>query len=266
MCGTVREGCSRYGRMSDIHREFERQLADWQTRYQRRPRRELVCLHLLALEREENVAVAYSERVLGPRLAALPVAGGVRELMRSALHHVWEDEEEHVVYVRAALDKLRTPLLHVRTLLQQTAGMIGGWTVAVRQHQRWAAAPLSRAAATCLLWVGGMSGRVPHAVRGHIDYCSFQDFCSYNVHTEGTAWRCWQRLTELAEQVPGLCGEHVKDFRRIAVAEDRHRRVFKTIADALDGGDRLRANVTSQGLAARLEVAEQEGDEMRVLG
>jgi len=65
---------------------------------------------------------------------------------------------------------------------------------------------------------------------------------------------------------PGLRGEHVKDFRRIAADEDRHRRVFKTIADALDGGDRLRADLTSQGLAARLEVAEQGGDEMRVLG
>ena len=262
--GTVWKNGSGYAWMSDIHREFERHLAGWQTRYHDRPQRELVCLYLLALEREENVAVAYSERVLGPRLAALPVAGGVRELMRSALHQVWEDEEEHVVYVRAALDKLGTPLLHVRTLLQQTAGMIGGWTVAVRQHQRWAAAPLSRAGATCLLWAGGVSGRVPRAVRQHIDYCSFHDFCSYNVHTEGTAWRCWQRLTELAEQVPALCGGQMTDFRRIAADEDRHRRVFKTIAEALDDGDRLRANVTSQGLAARLEIAQQEGGGMRV--
>jgi len=262
---TVWKNCAGSARMSDINREFERHLAGWQTRYQGRPLRELVCLYLLALEREENVAVAYSERVLGPRLSALPLAGGVRELMRSALRQVWEDEEEHVVYVRAALEKLRTPLLHARVLLQQTAGMIGGWTVAVRQHQRWAEAPLSRAAATFVLWAGNVSGRVPRAVRRHIDYCSFHDFCSYNVHTEGTAWRCWQRLTELAEQVPALCGEHAKDFRRIAADEDRHRRVFKTIADALDDGDRLRADVTSQGLAARLEVAQQKGDAARVL-
>ena len=241
--------------VSDIHREFERHLTGWQRRYRDRPQRELVCLYLLALEREENVAVAYSEPLLGPRLAALPVAVGVREVMRAVLRRVWEDEEEHVVYVRAALDALDMPLLHARALLQQTAGMLGGWTVAVRQHQRWAEAPLSRAAATLLLWAGGVSGRVPRAVRRHLDYCSFRDFCIYNVHTEGTAWRCWQRLTELAERVPALCGEHLKDFRRIAADEDRHRRMFETIGDALDGGDRLRADVTPQQLAARLELA-----------
>jgi hypothetical protein len=239
----------------DIHREFERHLARWQRQYRERPRRELVSLYLLALEREENVAVAYSQRVLGPRLAALPVTAGVRELMGSALRQVCDDEEQHVVYVRAALDTLGPSLLHARAVLQHVAGMLGGWTVAVRQHQSWATAPLSRAAATVLLWAGGVSGRVPRAVRRHLDYCSFRDFCIYNVRTEGTAWRCWQRLTELAEQVPALCGERVEEFRRIAADEDRHRRVFKTIGDALDRGDRLCAGLSSQQLASRIEVA-----------
>jgi hypothetical protein len=253
--------------MSDIHREFERHLAGWQRCYAGRPKRELVRLYLLALEREENVAVAYSERVLGQRLAALPVTGDVRELFRSALRQIWEDEEEHVAYVRAALQKLGNPVLRVRAFLQQTAGMTGGWTVAVRQHKRWAEAPLSRAAATLLLWAGGVSGRVPRAVRRHLDYCSFRDFCSYNVHTEGTAWRCWQRLTELAEQVPALCGQHVKDFRRIAGDEDRHRQVFTILADTLGDGDRLRTEVTPENVSARLEAARQEArpDDYKVL-
>jgi rubrerythrin len=243
--------------MSDIHFEFERHLAAWQTRYAGRPRHELVCLYLLALEREENVAVAYSERVLGQRLASLPVTKDVRELMRSALRQIWQDEEEHVIYVRAALQELGNPVLRVRAFLQQTAGIAGGWTVAVRQHRRWADAPLSRAAATLLLWAGGLGGRVPGAVRRHLDYCSFRDFCSYNVHTEGTAWLCWRRLTELAQQVPALCGQHVKDFRRIADDEERHRRVFKILADTLTNGDRLSADVTPQNLSERLVAAQE---------
>jgi hypothetical protein len=95
-------------------------------------------------------------------------------------------------------------------------------------------------------------------VRCHLDYCSFRDFCSYNVHTEGTAWLCWQRLTELAQQVPALCGQHVKDFRRIADDEERHRQVFKILADTLTNGDRLCADVTPQSLSAHLEAARQD--------
>jgi hypothetical protein len=239
--------------MNDIHREFERHLAGWQRRYEGRPQRELACLYLLALEREENVAVAYSERVLGRRLAALPVDRDVRELMRAALHQVWEDEEEHVTYVRRALKDIGG--LGARAFIQHTAGLVGGWTVAVRQHRRWVEAPLSRAAATLVLWAGGISGRVPRAVRGHLGYRSFRDFCDYNVHTEGTAWLCWHRLTELARQEPALCGEHVRDFRRIADDEDRHRRVFRILADILDEEDRLYANVTAESLSARLAAA-----------
>ena len=253
--------------MSDIHREFEQHLAGWRKRYAGRPSRELLRLYLLALEREENVAVAYSDRVLGRRLAALPVRPNVRAIFGSALRQIWADEEEHVVSVRAALRKLGSgPVIGTLALVQHAAGMMGGWTVAVRQHKPWAQAPLSRAAATLLLWAGTVSGRVPGTVRRHLDYCTFREFCAYNVHTEGTAWLCWTRLTELAEQVPALCGEQLEDFRRIADDEDRHRWIFRTLADALDDDDGLRADVSAASLAARLHSFQEEGwrDDQRV--
>ena len=238
--------------MSDIYQAFERELAGWQTRYAGRPEREMLRLCLLSLEREQNVAVAYDEGVLGPRLAAMCLPDDVRELIRCALLWVWKDEEMHAVYIRGALLKLGRPGVSVRTLAQQVAGAVGGWTVSVRQHVRWSEAPFTRAAATLLLWAGGLTGRVPQEVRRHIDYCSFRSFCRYNVDTEGTAWLCWRRLTELAPHVPALSGGRVADFRRVAEDEDRHRQVFRILADALTDDDRLREGVTAEGLAARI--------------
>ncbi|HVO27636.1 MAG TPA: hypothetical protein VMW56_28845, partial [Candidatus Margulisiibacteriota bacterium] len=236
---------------SDICRAFERQLAGWQTRYAGRPDREMLRLCLLSLEREQNVAVAYNAGVLGRRLAAMPLPDDVRELIRCALRWVWKDEEMHAVYMRAALLKLGSPLVWARTRVQQVAGATGGWTVSVRQHVRWSEAPFTRAVATLLLWAGGATGRVPREVWPHIDYCSFRSFCRYNVDTEGTAWLCWRRLTELAPHAPALSGGQVAEFRRVAEDEDRHRQVFKILADALTDDDRLREGVTAEGLAAR---------------
>jgi hypothetical protein len=247
----------RYGersnaRTSGIYREFERQLAGWAVRYAGRPDRELVRLYLLALEREQGVTVAYSENVLGPRLGAMRVTSDVRGLFRHALLSVWKDEEMHATYVRGALLKLGSPLLSARTFLQQAAGAMGGWTVAVRQHRRWWEAPFARPTASLLVWAGRLTGRVPQAVRGHLGYCSVRDFCRYNVHTEGTAWLCWWRLTELSSRLPALSGEQVDEFRRIAEDEARHRRVFKILADALTDDDRLREGVTEERLSARI--------------
>ncbi|HVO27696.1 MAG TPA: hypothetical protein VMW56_29155, partial [Candidatus Margulisiibacteriota bacterium] len=47
-------------------------------------------------------------------------------------------------------------------------------------------------------------------------------------------------------------GGQVAEFRRVAEDEDRHRQVFKILADALTDDDRLREGVTAEGLAARI--------------
>jgi uncharacterized protein (DUF362 family) len=238
--------------MSDIDQAFERDLAAWRVRYAGRPEQEMVRLCLLSLDREQNVTVAYAESVLGRRLATLSMPDEVGEVVRQALRWVWRDEEMHTIYVRGALLKLARPLLAAHTLLQQLVGAIGGWTVSVRQHRRWSQAPLACAAATLLTRAGGLTGRVPREVQRHLRYCSFRDFCRYNVDTERTAWICWRRLTHLAQQVAALSDGQVDEFNRIAEDEERHRRVFGILADAFTADDRLRPDITVDGLCERI--------------
>jgi len=209
-------------------------------------------LCLLALEREENVAVAYNENVLGRRLAALPLSDTARGLIGETLARVWHNEEMHAAYVREALLRLEDPLVNARTFFGQVAGLAGGWAASVRQHKRWSDAPFPRATATLLTWVGAATGRVPQEVRVHLDYCTFQAFCRYNVHTESTAWLCWQRLAELAPHAPALAHGQADDFRRVAHDEVRHRQVFKILAAALTDHDTLRPDVTEEVLCTRL--------------
>ncbi|HVM98468.1 MAG TPA: hypothetical protein VMT89_18885 [Candidatus Acidoferrales bacterium] len=236
--------------MSDIYLAFERYIGAWQTRFVRQPERELFRLALLSLEREENVAFAYNQSVLGRRLAALPISESVRDLFRNALVQIWRDEEMHAVFIREALLKLGGTVVAVRTLEQQIAGRLGGWAVSVRQHRRWSEAPVSRSMATLLIWAGALSGRVPPEVRQHLDYGSFRGFCAYNVQTESTAWLCWRRLTELADAQTALPGVRIADLSRIADDEDRHRLLFKLFAECLTDDDRLRPGVSEESLAA----------------
>ena len=235
--------------MSEIHREFERQLDGWHEQYADHVDREVLRLYLLALEREENVVVAYHDHVLGGRLATMAIPDGVRQLMRRALASVRADEQMHVVAARTALRQLGRPMVAVRRYVHQFIGAMGGWTASVRQHRRWAEAPVSRATATLLLWAGRLTSRVPDTVRPHLDFLSFRDFCRYNVETEGTAWLCWQRLAELASHVPAFSGGQIDEMRRIADDEDRHRRVFATLASVLTDEDKLSDGVTEERLA-----------------
>ncbi len=239
-------------RVSEIYQSFERDLVRWQKRYAARPDHEMLRLCLLSLEREQNVVVAYDKNTLGRRLASMPLADNVRELIRHALAWVWREEETHALYMRHTLLKVGDPLLSVRTHLQYLAGAIGGWTVSVQQHRRWTEAPLSRGTAILLTWAGALTGRVPPAVRRHLVYSSFRDFCRYNMDAERTAWLCWQRMAELAPHVSVFFDGEVDAFHRVAHEEERHRQVFGTLADVLTDDDWLRESETWQSLSARL--------------
>jgi hypothetical protein len=79
--------------VSEIYQSFERDLLRWQRRYAGRPDQELRRLCLLSLEREETVVVAYDRSTLGLRLATMPLAEDVCQLMRHALARVWIEEK-----------------------------------------------------------------------------------------------------------------------------------------------------------------------------
>jgi len=236
----------------DLFTDFQRELEEQRRACAGRPRQEMVRLCLLALEREEIVAVAYHEDVLGRRLATLPIPDDARAVIGQALTWAWKDEEMHVVYVRGTLLRLAGLRLRLMTLARQAAGALGGWSASVRQHVRWREAPLSRAAATGLTALGSLLGRVPRQVRAQLRYSTFREFCLFNVEAERTAWLCWARMAELADEVPEVSGGLAEDFRRVRDEEDRHRRVFAILAEAFVEGDHLGPGQDAAALAARI--------------
>jgi hypothetical protein len=70
-------------------------LADWRRRYEGRPDEEREQLWLLALEREQIVAVAYREKAVAGRVSALPISDSARALLRQTLVWIWNDDERH---------------------------------------------------------------------------------------------------------------------------------------------------------------------------
>lgn len=243
--------------MGSVYDEFVRELAAGRRRYAGHPRRELMRLFLLALEREELVSVGYREDLMLARLAAMPIPRETRELIHRALVWVWRDEAMHALYIRGAILKLHDPLLTARAFLRQAAGALGGWAGSVRQHVPWSKAPLARAAATLVTWAGVVAGQVPRDVRDHLRYRPFRDFCLFNVDAERTAEVCWQRIVELATGQADLAAALLPSFARVREDEERHGRVFAILAEALDGQDRPAEAVTADDLARRLgEVGE----------
>ncbi|HKO97547.1 MAG TPA: DUF362 domain-containing protein [Pyrinomonadaceae bacterium] len=239
--------------MGTIYEEFEAELAGLSTAYAGRPRRLMLRLFLLALEREEIVSVAYREDLIAVHLRAMPISELEREIIRNALLWTWKDEEMHAIYIRGAIFKVGNLPLRTRALFSQVAGALGGWSTSVRQHVRWSDAPLSRATATLITWMGFITGKVPHNVRQHVQYRSFRDFCLFNVDAEKTAWLCWKRLIELASDQPFMLPSLIDDFRRIMEDEDRHRRIFEILAAALDENDHLVPGETADSLAKKIQ-------------
>jgi uncharacterized protein (DUF362 family) len=238
--------------MGDIYDQFELELASLDRKYAGHPRRLMIRLFLLALEREEIVSVGYREELIAARLDTMPISEQEREILRHALLWIWKDEEMHAIYIRGAIFKIGTLSLRARALARQLAGALGGWSTSVRQHVRWSDAPLSRAIATFLTWTGSLTGKVPPDVRQHLRYRSFRDFCLFNVDAEKTAWLCWQRLIELTSGQPFMLPSLIDDFRRIMEDEDRHRQIFEILATTLDDNDQLVPEETADSLAQKI--------------
>ena len=208
--------------MGPVYEEFERELLRMRQVCGNDARREMIRLFLLALEREELVSVGYRESLMQRRLAAMPIADDVREIIRHALVWIWKDEEMHTIYIRGAILKLGGFRLRMQALLTQAAGGLGGWASSVMQHTRWSRAPMSRLIAGAITFAGGLVGKVPADVRRHLQFGSFRNFCSFNIDAEKTAAACWYRIAELAAEQGDLDADLSRDFRRVAEDEDRH--------------------------------------------
>src|SRR5262249_16692587 len=101
-------------------------------------------------------------------------------------------------------------------------------------------------------WAGFVAMRVPRDVLAHLDYKSFRQYCQYNVDAEKTAWLCFQRLIELARELPGITPAEVDDFRRMQEDENQHSKVFEILGAAFDEDNHLLPSETPGSLARKL--------------
>jgi uncharacterized protein (DUF362 family) len=235
-----------------IYDQFESELALLRRRDAGQPRREMIRLLLLALEREEIVAIGYREAIIDRRLETMPIGPQVRELIRRALIWAWKDEEMHAVYLRGAILRLGSRSLKMRAYLRQVAGAMAGWCSSVQQHVPWRRSPLARSLAASITAAGSLTGHVPRDVQRHLRHGPFRDFCLFNVDAELTARLCYDRMLELTSELPELPASLADDLRRVRDDEDRHARIFTILSEAIDERDRLASGMTPEDLARRI--------------
>ncbi len=238
--------------MGKIFDEATAELEGVLQRFADRPKVAYWKLLLMALEREQIVSLAYREKVIADRLDRMPIPDDVRQVIAHAVVWVWKDEEMHTTYVRGELLKAARGSAKVRVLLEQLGGAVAGWATGVLQHSDPRKALLSRKVAGLIVFSGKVAGKVPTEVGKLLRAGPFREFCLLNADLEMASGSCWNRILRLAGDVAGADAETLIEFRRVVEDEDRHRRVFEAIADALTDDDRLAPGVTADNLATRI--------------
>jgi hypothetical protein len=149
--------------------ETTRLLATWRRRYRTRPDEERLRLRLLALEREQIVAVAYREEVLAALIRRLPVPPEVAELIRHALVWAWKDEELHAGYLRGSCSGPTGPS-RPSSCTDARPSAVSGWVTTGRHPGD---DPLESFAARTLVAVARLSGRLSPVLAAELRYRSF---------------------------------------------------------------------------------------------
>lgn len=213
--------------------EIHSLLEDLQRRYAGHPERERHALLMVALEREQVVAVAYREDAVASRVASLPVDEDIRHLIHQSLVWIWKDEEVHTTYLRGYL--LRTGRLLPATLVfgRQIYGALSGWATSTSELTTSRDAPVRSVLARTMILGGTVVGLVPPAVARALTYRSFRHYCQLNAVLERTAELAYRRLVELAPNA-----EERQLFARIGEDEGRHGEAFEVLAGILDDNDR----------------------------
>lgn len=208
----------------------------WRQRYADRPHEERIRLLLLALEREQIVAVAYREDTLGGRINALGLPPEATALMRRALLWAWKDEQVHAEYVRGLLLSSRRPVPAAIVFGRQAVGTVSGWVTSVRHHEDPATAPMRTAAAGAVVLAGRLAGRISPELAAELRFRTLRRYLELNVALERTAELAYVRLAEVARHLGN--DEEATTFARIALDEAGHGRAFTLLAGALTTGDR----------------------------
>jgi uncharacterized protein (DUF362 family) len=237
---------------NELLRDVQVQLDRWAVEFAGRPESERKRLLLLALEREQIVAVAYREEAVAGRVAALDVGDEVRALIHQTLVWIWKDEQMHAEYLRGELLQVGglgpTAVVYGR----QIQGAISGWTSATSNHRRPRTAPFRTGAASALVFVAGALGRIPPALKGELKFQTFHRYCELNVALEASAELAYRRLVELTRSE-----EERQTMERIRQDEARHRDAFALLTEVLGEDDRLRPQRSLSSLIERFaEISE----------
>ena len=232
---------------SELLRDVQSQLDLWATECADHRESERKKLLLLALEREQIVAVAYREEAVAGRVAELDVDDQVRALFRQTLVWIWKDEQMHAEYLRGELLGLGGVGPSAVVYGRQIEGAISGWTAATSNHRLPLTAPFRVGAASALISVAGLMGRVPPALKGELRYQTFRRYCELNVALESSAALAYSRLIELTSSA-----EERRTIERIREDEIRHRGAFALLAEALTVDDQLTTKQSPQKLSERL--------------
>ncbi len=227
--------------------EVDGLLARWREEYAGRPDEEAEHLWLLALEREQIVAVAYREESVAGRIDALPLSDDLRATVRQTLVWIWKDEELHAEYLRGVLLQRGGLASSMVVYGRQLQGALSGWVTATEHHRDPRTAPLRTGAASALVAVAGLTGRIPKLMQRELRFQTFRRYCELNVVLEMTAERAYRRLVELA-----ATDEEREIFTRIRDDEERHTDAFRVLAAALTDTDELADGWTDADVIAAL--------------
>ena len=227
--------------LQDVTRLLQR----WKLKYAGRPRLERQKLLLLALEREQIVAVAYREEAVAGRVATLPIGDDARDLVRQTLIWIWKDEQLHAEYLRGEL--LQAPGRFSKAVVfgRQAQGALSGWTSATSNLRDSASAPFRTGAASVLVAAAGLTKQVPTVLRRELRYQSFHRYCQLNIALEASAELAYRRLAELSNDPVER-----QTVDRIREDEARHTEAFRLLAGALTDDDRLVNPTTVNDLVA----------------
>ncbi len=219
--------------MTGVAEEQREQLEVWRRQYDGRPRDELHRLLLLALEREQLVAIAYRDQAVATRLRELDVPEDVREAFTQTLAWAWRDEQQHTVFTRGLLLGSANVFRRVLAWTQVVTGAVAGWASATQHHATWRRAPLARAVAGVVTTSGRVIGKVPRSMRSQLRHLDFESYCQLQCQAEISAAICWERMAELARDIPGFDEATADAFHQMWQHELRHREAFEVMARAM---------------------------------
>ncbi len=167
------------------------------------------------------------------RIDELPISDDLRSVVRQTLVWIWKDEELHAEYLRGIL--LRRGGVGASAVVygRQLQGALSGWVTATEHHRDPRTAPLRTGAASALVAVAGMTGRIPRVLQRELHFQTFRRYCELNVVLEMTAELAYRRLVELT------IDDEREVFTRIRDDEQRHTDAFRVLAAALDDADGL---------------------------